>query len=155
MCCDAESIPCRGCESAGFADNLLAAIGSEPLDEAPAVEPDPIALLPWPRPARKPFLQAVPKPLPRPVIAPGRYGLADLIVAQSEAYGSSGNAVAELIAETLRDLADRIKATGATSVASYRDRAEALDAMRADEMRASYYDRGYTDALESAAYATA
>lgn len=156
-CCDENEVePCKACvPSAGpvSLESYLAATANDPR-LSPSIadreaESDPLASLPFPKPAREPFLRVAPAPLPRPVVPAGRYALADLVAAHADSYADPSNAVASLIADTIRELADRIRATGAKSVSEFREREDVLDQSRADELQSAYYDRGFVDGVES------
>ena len=55
-----------------------------------------------------------------------RLTLAEFVRAEAERYAAAGNAAGDLIAETLAALANQISLCNASTVASFRDRAEAI-----------------------------
>lgn len=111
--------------------------------DSPAVEPDPLAELPFPRVERTPFVKPFLAPLPRPLPPEGQYRLADLATAQADAYAALGNAVGTLFADTMRTLAGQIRATGAVSVEQFEGRIAEMEHDRDERIRSEGFDQGY------------
>lgn len=96
-------------------------------------------------------VQAAPRPV-RPALLPdGRYTLAELADAQGAFYAGWANAVGDLFAKHMRELASSIRATDSDSVAKFEGRIAALEGTYRDRIASGAFDSGYEAAVRDGA----
>lgn len=143
-------------DEGSFADELLEVL--PPLDSPSDADEDryegldnsadPIG---WPKPARRSYLIPAPaRPVKPSAIPDGKYTLVGLVEAQIALLRGQESAVHSMMADRLDQLAREIRHSGATSVAEFTDRLDAMEDGYLDRIRIAAYDAGYQAAMQEA-----